>query len=33
MFVNLKGCDNVNITEEFNNKFNNEGSGFYTRKF
>lgn len=32
MFVNLKGSDNVNTTEEFKQRFNNEGSGFYTKK-
>ena len=32
MFVNLKGSENVNTTEEFKQRFNNEGSGFYTKK-
>jgi hypothetical protein len=32
MFVNLKGSE-PSLPEGFNNSFNNEGSGFYTKKF
>jgi hypothetical protein len=33
MFINLKGSTNIELTDEFKSNFNDEGSGFYTKKF